>query len=132
MLLTMNASGDLKTKLAGALRWIARIGGTLALVLGVLLWLGMALAGLRAHMIFGGAAAGALALIALLALGAKVRIPLAVVGLVWAGVTLYVGFNQSTLMTGDGHWVIEIVHALLGIGTIGMAEALAAGVARAR
>jgi hypothetical protein len=33
-------------------------------------------------------------------------------------------------MTGNSHWVIEVIHAALGLGAIGMVEMLAAGITK--
>lgn len=114
--------------IANLLRWIARVAGSLALILGILLWLGTAFSLLRVHTILGIATAAALALIAIVALAAGARAPMAIVAIVWAAATLYIGFNQNTLLTGSSHWAIEVLHLVLGVGAIGMAESLAAGV----
>ena len=36
-----------------------------------------------------------------------------------------VGLTQRELLPGSAHWVIEVVHLLLGIGLVGLAERLA-------
>src|SRR5262245_55760020 len=44
---------------------------------------------------------------------------------VWGLVVVIVGLTQRDLLTGSAHWVIEVVHLLLGIGLVGLAENLA-------
>jgi hypothetical protein len=72
----------------------------------------------------------ALALIAISGFSARIPRALPVIGLIWAAGTLYVGIAQLQLMIGDAHWIIEVVHALLGIGAIGLAEAIGGRLAR--
>jgi hypothetical protein len=113
------------------LRWCARIGGILALVLGLMIGR-VSFGGLvRAHMVLGLVVVVALALIAVCGFLARIPAVLAIVGLAWAGGTLYLGVAQNNFMPGDAHWVIEVVHALLGIGAIGLADAIGGKVSRA-
>jgi hypothetical protein len=107
------------------LRWIARIGGLAAFVLGLMISRSPVL---QLHMTIGGIVAGALAIIAAWALAQGVRVPVAVVALLWAAATVYVGMKQMQWMTDGGHWIVEVVHALIGIGAIGLAEMLGAGI----
>jgi hypothetical protein len=71
-------------------------------------------------------------MLAVYALIARVRIPLAIIAIIWAAATVYVGVMQGQWMPGSSHWVIETVHLLLGVGAIGMAEALAGAVTRGK
>lgn len=114
------------------LRWCIRIAWLAALVLGILLWSGRAGGALNVHMTLGWVVAAGLVTIAVYALVSSVRIPLAVVALAWAAATVYVGVMQNQWMPGGSHWIIEAIHLLLGIGAIGMAEALAGGIARGK
>ncbi len=38
------------------------------------------------------------------------------------------GLTQTQLLPGQSHWVIEVVHLLVGLGAIGLAEWMAAAV----
>jgi uncharacterized membrane protein len=105
------------------LQWLTRIAGLGALVLGLML---SRFPELQIHMTLGCIVVLAMAILALWALSARVRIPAAVAGLLWAAATIYVG-----MMRGRGT-VGEIVHVLLGIGAIGLAEMLAAAITRKR
>jgi hypothetical protein len=106
------------------LRWSTRLAGLGALVLGVLFWRGMFTRALHIHMALGGIVALVLVIMAVCALVARVRIPLAIVSVVWAAATVYVGLTQEDRL------VIEIVHLLLGVGAVGMAEALGGAIGR--
>jgi hypothetical protein len=105
------------------LRWLTRIAGLGALVLGLML---SRIPFLNLHMTLGGIVALALAILALWSLSARVRIPAAIAGLLWAAATIYVGMRRGRGTVG------EIVHVLLGVGAIGLAEMLAATLTRAK
>jgi len=106
------------------LRWIARIGGLVALVLGLMMPRSP-MPGL--HMALGGLVAVALAILAAWALAKGVRRPVALAGVVWAIGVVRVGMMIYQYFGIAGHPVIRIAHAVLGIGAIGLAEVLAAG-----
>ena len=105
------------------LRWFVRIAGLGALVLGLMF---SRVPVLSLHMALGCIVVLVLAIFALWALAARVRIPAAIAGLFWAAATLYVGMMKNRGNAG------EIIHVLLGIGAIGLAEMLAGAITRKR
>jgi hypothetical protein len=105
------------------LQWFNRMAGLGALVLGLML---SRIPILNLHMTLGCVVVLALGILALWALAARVRIPAAIAALVWAAATVYVGMMKNRGMAG------EIVHVLLGIGAIGLAEMLAGAITRKR
>jgi hypothetical protein len=111
------------------LRWIARIGGLCAFILGLMLSR-LAPAALQTHMVLGSLVAVALAILGAWAMAKSVSLPIARMALIWAGATIYVGVTQTRLMMDSNHWIIEVLHALLGIGAIGFAEMLGAALTR--
>jgi hypothetical protein len=114
------------------LKWLTRIAGLCALVLGILFWRGMFTGALTTHMALGGIVALVLAILALLALSVRVRVPVAVLSLLWAAATLYVGIMQSWWPRDSYYSIIQIVHPLLGIGAIGLSEMLGGAISRQR
>ena len=48
-----------------------------------------------------------------------------VVVIVWGVLVVALGMTQDSLLTGDLHWLIKVVHLLVGLGAIGQAESLA-------
>lgn len=119
------------------LTWFTRIAGLGALALGLMLWLEPGVVGaftafLQLHMTLGGIVALVLAILAVWALSARVKVPAAIAALVWAAAMVYVGTLQNWWIAGGGHWFLEIIHPLLGIGAIGLAEMLAAAITRKR
>ncbi len=114
------------------LQWFVRIAGLGALALGVSFWFASARSPLSLHMTLGGIVAVALAILAVWALIDRIRIPAAIVGLLWAAAVVYVGTVQDWWVGAGNHLAVEIVHPLLGIGAIGLAEMLAAAITRER
>jgi hypothetical protein len=112
------------------LRWCARIAGLLAFVLGLMLGrAGFALL-IRVHMALGIVLVLALVLLSILGLSARVQSALPFVSLACAVVVFVVGITQNRLLPGGGHWVIEVIHPLLGIAAMGLSDAMAAAVSR--
>lgn len=114
------------------LGWVIRIAGLCALVLGASYWFGPGIAPLSLHMTLGGIVALVLAILAVWALFARVRIPAAIAALLWAVVTVLVGTMQDWWVGAGSHRVIEVIHPLLGIGAIGLAEMLGSAIRKVR
>ena len=102
-----------------------RVLGVIQLVLGILFWTGNALGLVDLHQLFG--ILLVLALWTQAALAHRAGVP----GGLIAGAAVYglivpiVGLTQRELLPGSAHWVIQVIHLLLGIGLIGLAENLA-------
>ncbi len=106
------------------LRWILRLGFLVALILGIALWTGHGYSLLQVHMWIGFIITFALLLIVILSLLAKVKPGLPLVALVWAVLLPTIGIAQMRVMPGANHWVIQVVHLILGLGAIGLGEVL--------
>ena len=96
------------------------------LVLGVLFWIGTARGLVPLHQTIGILLVLGLWTMAFLAARAGVRPPLVAVAAVWGLIVLWLGLSQTRLLVGSAHWVIQVLHLLVGIGLIGQAEGLAA------
>ena len=111
---------------AKAALWVVRLSVLLGLVLGVVLWIqGRSPALTNAHV-----AVGFVLDIGLWAWAARAALRGAPRGLVtvaalWGLLLPVVGFGQLRWMPGAAHWVIQVVHLLIGLGAAGMAESLA-------
>jgi hypothetical protein len=115
------------TKLA---QWTVRIAGIIALVLGIMLWTGNGAAFRNIHMLVGIVLVVALWVVAFF--GARAgAMPLAIGAGVFGAVAAIFGMVQISVLPGDLHWIVQVVHLLIGVGAIGMGEALAARVKRA-
>jgi hypothetical protein len=50
---------------------------------------------------------------------------MAVAAVVWGVAVIVVGLTQRELLPGSAHVVIEVLHLLLGLGAVGLADTLA-------
>ena len=99
--------------------------GVIQLVLGIIFWTGNALGLVDLHQLIG----------IVLVLGLWTQAAMAhragVPGGLVAGAAVYgllvpiVGLTQRDLFPGSAHWVIQVVHLLLGLGLLALAENLA-------
>lgn len=106
---------------------ILSITGLLALILGLILWTGMAVNVASLHMLLGLLAVVALWVIGVaqaLAPGGSWAIAVAALGL--GALTAWLGMIQASLLVGENHWIIQVTHLLLGIATIGLGHTAAA------
>jgi hypothetical protein len=102
-----------------------RVVGVVQLALGLLFWTGNALGLVDLHQLLGILLVLGLWTQAALAHRAGVPAGLVAVAAVWGLVVPIVGLTQRELFPGSAHWVIQVIHLLLGIGLLAMAENLA-------
>jgi hypothetical protein len=106
--------------------WLVQI------VLGLAFWTGRGVRFVSVHMLLGVVFVLLLWALVAVAAGARAKsrtIPLLVL---WAALVLVLGLTQTRLMVGGAHWVIQVLHLLVGVGALFIAERLAAKVKRAR
>jgi hypothetical protein len=108
-----------------AIQMFFRVAGVIQLVLGVAFWTGNLLGLVDLHQLLG--ILLVLALWTLAALAARAGVPggLAAGAVVLGLVVPIVGLTQRELLPGSAHWLIQVLHLLLGIGLLGLAENLA-------
>src|SRR5262245_36547461 len=113
------------TAAATGLRWLIRLLALFQIALGLSFWSGNLLNLLPLHM--AGGALLVLSLWILALLGAWARIPLGPVALalLWGALVLWLGLNQSGILADEWHWVVRVVHLLVGLGAVGQSERLA-------
>lgn len=103
--------------------------GVVVLILGIVLWSGHGGTELRkGHQALGIILVLLLWTLAALAAKVGVRTPLVIVALAWGLLAPVVGLAQKNLMVGSSHWVIQVVHLLIGLGVIGLGESLGANI----
>jgi hypothetical protein len=110
--------------------------GLLALILGLLFFGGDARGLIPVHMLLGLIVVIALIVLSVAAIRAGRSGP-GGGGIVLALLLLVVGMGQGQMLPGDSHWIVQVVHILLGMGAIGLGEVLGkrlglTGPARAR
>jgi hypothetical protein len=111
-------------------RIVARVIAVIQIALGVLFWTGNADPLVIVHI-----AVGLLLVVDLwvaVALGIRAGAPagLAVLALVWSlGMPVF-GLTQTNLLPGGAHWVVQVLHLLVGLAAVGLVEALAGSAGR--
>jgi hypothetical protein len=114
-----------------AASWAVRVGGLVALVLGLFIWvLPGAAEGVRPlHMVAGLAVAIGLLVLALFSFrGGSPAMPLVAIG--WAILLPAFGLTQASLLTGGLHFLVQLAHLAVGVISIGIGEALALRIVR--
>ena len=115
---------DMHTSMNG-LRLLVRLLGALLIVLGLLFWSGNALALIPVHMLAGILLVLSLWTLAILAARTGEQPGPVALALVWGVIVPILGVSQDQLLTGPAHWIVKVVHLLLGLGAISLAELLA-------
>lgn len=106
---------------------VLSLAGLLALISGLLFWAGIALNLMTLHMLLGFLAVGALWVIGV----AQAFAPggnwiIASVALIVGVSMIVIGMMQSSLIIGKFHWVVQVIHLVLGLLTIGLGHMAAA------
>ena len=112
--------------------WVLRITGTIQIVLGLLFWTNNAFALLPVHILSGFILVLALWTLAILAGLAGASRGAVALALVWGLVVPILGLTQSRLLPGSAHWVIEVLHLLVGLFAIGQGAGLARRIRQVR
>jgi hypothetical protein len=118
------------TRLLSIARITLRLTGAILIVLGVLFWTGHALTLVPAHMAIG--LLFVVALWAVAAIGARARVGFALVSRVaiWGALIVWFGMIQTQLLVGPYHWMIRVLHLVVGLIGFGLAEAVVARIRR--
>ena len=95
------------------------------LALGLAFWTGNALGLVDLHQLIGILIVLGLWAQAALAARAGVQPGMVAAAVVLGLIVIVVGLTQRELLTGSAHVVIEVLHLLLGVGAVGLAESLA-------
>ena len=104
--------------------WIVRVAGTLQLVLGALFWTGHAYSFLPLHILSGVVIVLTLWTVAVLALVARTRRGLALFGLLWGLALPAFGMVQASVLVGSMHWIIRVLHLIMGLAAMAVAAML--------
>src|SRR5438445_399523 len=98
---------------------LIRVTGTIQIILGVLFWTGHADTLVPIHVLIGSVLVLSLWTLALAAARAGVDRRLVILALVWGLIVPILGLAQTMILTGGAHWVVQVVHLLVGLGAIG-------------
>ncbi len=92
------------------------------LVLGIIFWTGHATNLEPLHMAIGGIFVLGLWVLAILGFASKAGADLVVMALIGGVIVLALGMTQKALMVGNLHWIVRVVHLLVGLAAMGLAE----------
>ena len=102
-----------------------RIVGAIMLLLGVFFWVSQNLSLVIIHILIGFVLVLLLWILAYQAARAGVSTVLVVLVVAWGILLPILGLMQANLLPGPAHWVIHVVHLLVGMVAIGEAEIIA-------
>ena len=120
----------MKMKLATVAQMTVRACGVVLLILGVIFWTGNLDSLHLVHILLGLLLVLGLWTLAVIAIRARVAVGIGVLALAWGVIAPVLGLTQVNLLTGGWHWTTQVLHLLVGLGAIGIAEALGAGIKR--
>ena len=107
------------------IQMFVRVAGVIQILLGLAFWTGNALGLVDLHQLLGILLVLALWTQAALAQRAGVPAGMVAGAAVLGLLVVIVGLAQQSLLPGSAHWVIQVIHLLLGLGLLGLAENLA-------
>lgn len=113
-------------------QWLVRVTGLIQIVLGVLFWTGNQLTLRPVHILVGIILVLSLWTLAFVSARAGVQPAFAAVAFFWGLLVLVFGLTQTRLLTGDAHWLIQVLHLLVGLTAIGQGEGLGQRIKQAR
>jgi len=99
--------------------------GLLLLVLGIIIWTGNADGIIPLHRFLGIVLVLALWTLAYVASQSGVAMGVVAFAVAWGLVAPILGLSQEHILSGNGHWVIQILHLVIGLGVIVLGERLA-------
>jgi hypothetical protein len=111
---------------------LVRLAAVILIALGIAIWIGSGDGLVAIHIVIGVILVLALWALAAIAIVSSVPLSLWAAGLVWGIVVIAFGIAQRSLLPGGAHWVIQVIHLLIGLAAIGLAEMLAARIRRPR
>ena len=98
--------------------------GLILLVLGFMFWSGRSLELVPVHMRLGEILVSLLWILAAMGLRAGVKPGLVLGAMLYGVVVVAFGMRMGTLLPGRAHEVIRVLHFLIGLGAIGLAESI--------
>jgi hypothetical protein len=105
--------------------WTIRITGLIEIVLGLAFWTNNGLSLVPVHMLVGLILVIALWVLAGLAARAGVNWGFVALAIVCGLIVPILGITQTQLLPGAAHWVVEVIHLLVGLFAIGLGNRLA-------
>jgi hypothetical protein len=104
---------------------LMRVGAGVQVVVGLGLWSGRWYSLVDMHRTVGVIYVILLWVLAILALVQRRSVKVALFAIVWGFVIAMLGFAQQRFLIGDLHWVVRVLHLIIGLAAMPIAERLA-------
>ena len=111
--------------LSRVLLMLMRIGAGVQVVVGLGLWNGRWYSLVDMHRTVGVIYVVLLWMLAIIALVQRRSVKVALFGITWGFVIAALGFAQQGILIGDLHWIVRVVHLIVGLAAMPIAERLA-------
>jgi hypothetical protein len=105
-------------------QWLVRVTGLIQIVLGLVFWTGNQLTLVPVHMLVGLILVLALWTLAFIAARSGVQPGFVAIAFLWGLLVPILGVEQGQILVGSAHWLVKVLHLLVGLVAIGMAEGL--------
>lgn len=103
---------------------LGRLLGVVQILGGVAIWIGLPPWAVQAHMAIGSLFVLVLWIIGVIGLFALSARGLALFTLIWGAFVLWLGMAQTSLLPGTTHWVIRVLHLVVGLAALCLLERL--------
>jgi hypothetical protein len=103
---------------------LGRLLGVVQILGGVAIWVGLPPWALQAHMAIGSLFVLVLWIVGVIGLFALSARGFALFTLLWGALVLWLGMAQISLLPGPTHWIIRVLHLVIGLAAIGLLERL--------
>jgi hypothetical protein len=111
--------------LSRILLMLMRVGAGVQVVVGLGLWSGRWYSLVDMHRTVGIAYVVLLWVLAIIALVQRRSVKVALFAVLWGFVIAMLGFTQQRILIGDLHWIVRVVHLIVGLAAMPIAERLA-------
>jgi hypothetical protein len=113
-------------------RWLVRLIGVLLLIMGLLIWTQNNFSLINSHLLLGVLLVVSMLVVAVVSTQLGAPLGMAAGLAVAAIIVLAFGMTQDSILPGPNHWIIQVLHPLVGLGGVGFSEAVCGRVQRAR
>lgn len=101
------------------------------IVLGIALWTGHNARFIPVHILVGLLFVASLWAIAIAGAARRVPLPLTVLTVLWGFLVFWLGVHQVALLPNGAHWIVQVLHLIVGLAGVGIAERVAGTALRA-
>lgn len=105
------------------LQWLSRLIVGCELTLGLVIWF-VHVSSVNLHIVLGLAMTLMLLIFSVIALVTRGMRRLGLIGILYTCVLPGLGLTQDTLLVGNLHWLVQVFHLLVGVGSLGVIQVI--------